>query len=56
MLPILSAVLPLLGSVLDRVIPDRAAAEKAKLEMSGKAFEEHGLDRALGKPEAATAR
>ena len=30
--------------------------EKAKLEMSGKAFEEHGLDRALGKPEAATAR
>jgi general secretion pathway protein D len=30
--------------------------ERAKLEMSGKAFEEHGLDRALGKPEAATAR
>ncbi|MBM3864782.1 MAG: hypothetical protein FJ381_02640 [Verrucomicrobia bacterium] len=29
--------------------------ERAKLEMSGKAFEEHGLERALGKPAAAAA-
>jgi len=29
--------------------------ERAKLEMSGKAFEEHGLERALGKPGAAAA-
>ena len=32
--------------------PDR---ERAKLEMSGKAFEEHGLERALGKPAAGAA-
>ena len=36
MLPILSALLPLVGTVLDRVIPDKAAAEKAKLEMQAK--------------------
>ncbi len=30
--------------------------ERAKLEMSGKAFEEHGLDRALGKPDAGATR
>lgn len=30
--------------------------ERAKLEMSGKAFEAHGLERALGRPEAGAAR
>ncbi len=30
--------------------------ERAKLEMSGQAFEEHGLDRALGKPDAGATR
>jgi hypothetical protein len=39
MLPILSALLPLVGTVLDRVIPDKAAAEKAKLEMQATLLE-----------------
>jgi hypothetical protein len=32
MAPLLTALLPIFGSVIDKVIPDRAAAEKAKLE------------------------
>jgi len=31
--PILDAIFPIVGKVLDRVIPDTAAAEKAKSEM-----------------------
>ena len=33
MAPIIAALLPILGGVIDKVIPDRAAADKAKLEM-----------------------
>ena len=33
MLPILGALMPVIGTVLDRVIPDEAAKDKAKLEM-----------------------
>lgn len=33
MLPILSAILPLAGKVLDRVLPDDEAKAKAKLEL-----------------------
>lgn len=33
MIPIVTALLPMLGTILDRVIPDKAASEKAKLEM-----------------------
>jgi len=33
MLPILGAVLPVIGTVLDRLIPDEAAKAKAKVEM-----------------------
>lgn len=36
MLPLLTALLPVVGEVLDRVIPDKAAADKAKLEMQAK--------------------
>jgi hypothetical protein len=37
MIPALvTTLLPLLGGVIDKVIPDRAAAEKAKLEMQSK--------------------
>ena len=37
MIPALvTTLLPLLGGVIDKVIPDRAAAEKAKLEMQAK--------------------
>ena len=32
MAPLLAALLPIFGSVIDKVIPDKAAAEKAKLE------------------------
>jgi hypothetical protein len=32
-IPIVTALLPMLGTILDRVIPDKAASEKAKLEM-----------------------
>ena len=39
MLPILASILPLLGTVLDRVIPDKTAAEKAKLEMQATLLE-----------------
>lgn len=34
MLPILGAVLPLITTVIDRVIPDKAEAEKVKLEIA----------------------
>lgn len=33
MIPIVTALLPMLGTILDRVIPDKAASEKARLEM-----------------------
>jgi hypothetical protein len=33
MIPIVTALLPALGTLVDRLIPDRAAAEKAKAEM-----------------------
>ena len=33
MLPVLGALMPVVGKILDRVIPDKAAAEAAKLEM-----------------------
>lgn len=36
MIPLITALLPVLGEVLDRVIPDKNAAEKAKLEMQAK--------------------
>ena len=39
MIPILSALLPLVGNVIDKVIPDRAAADKAKLEMQARLME-----------------
>ena len=33
MIPVVTALLPALGTLIDRLIPDRAAAEKAKTEM-----------------------
>ena len=33
MIPVVTALLPALGTLIDRLIPDRAAAEKAKAEM-----------------------
>jgi hypothetical protein len=33
MLPIISALLPIIGGVIDRVIPDAVGNERAKLEM-----------------------
>jgi hypothetical protein len=33
MLPLLNAILPVVGNVLDRIIPDKAGNEKARLEM-----------------------
>ena len=33
LLALIPSLLPILGNVLDRVIPDKAAAEKARLEM-----------------------
>ena len=33
MVPIITALLPALGTLIDRLIPDRAAADKAKAEM-----------------------
>ena len=35
LLALIPSLLPVLGEVLDRVIPDKAAAEKARLEMEG---------------------
>jgi hypothetical protein len=32
-IPVVTALLPALGTLIDRLIPDRAAAEKAKAEM-----------------------
>lgn len=39
MLPIITALLPVLSSVLDRVIPDTAEAAKAKAEMEMRLIE-----------------
>jgi hypothetical protein len=36
MLPLITALLPIVGEVIDRVIPDKGAADKAKLEMQAK--------------------
>src|SRR3989304_528488 len=33
--PLLAPIFGLVGTVIDRLIPDKAAAEKAKLEMAG---------------------
>jgi roadblock/LC7 domain-containing protein len=33
MIPVVTALLPALGTLIDRLIPDRAAAERAKAEM-----------------------
>jgi hypothetical protein len=33
MIPVVTALLPALGTLIDRLIPDRAAADKAKAEM-----------------------
>ena len=33
MIPVVTALLPALGTLIDRLIPDRAAAERAKVEM-----------------------
>jgi len=37
MLPILGSLMPVIGTVLDRVITDEAGKEKAKLEMQAAA-------------------
>lgn len=39
MLPILSAILPIIGSVLEKVIPNKAEAERAKIEIQLKLAE-----------------
>jgi len=39
MLPIVTALLPVVGGLLDKLIPDKAAAEKAKLEMQVRLME-----------------
>ena len=39
MVPILAALLPVLGNVLDRVIPDKAEAERAKQEIAAQIAE-----------------
>ena len=56
MLPILSAALPILDKVLDRVIPDEAERAKAKLEMQAELVKnEHDIQLAqieLNKAEA----
>lgn len=39
MLPIVTALLPIFSEVLDRVIPDKAKAEQAKLEMQAKVLD-----------------
>lgn len=39
MLPIITALLPVVGGLLDKLIPDKAAAEKAKLEMQVRLME-----------------
>lgn len=36
MLPIITALVPILGQVIDRVIPDKAESERARLEMEAK--------------------
>jgi len=56
MLPILSAALPILDKVLDRVIPDEAERAKAKMEMQAELVKnEHDIQLAqieLNKAEA----
>ena len=42
MLPVIGALLPILGKVLDRVIPDVAAREAAKMEIQLKLAEQEG--------------
>jgi hypothetical protein len=42
MLPIIGALLPVVGKVLDRIIPDVAEREKAKIELQLKLAEQEG--------------
>jgi len=42
MIPIISSLIPLLGSVLDKVIPNKAEAERVKLELQAKLLEQEG--------------
>lgn len=36
---LIPSLLPILGGIIDRVVPDRAAADKAKLEMQARLLE-----------------
>lgn len=42
MIPLIGALLPIVGKVLDRVIPDVAEREKAKMELQIKLAEQEG--------------
>lgn len=42
MLPIIGALMPIVGKVLDRIIPDVAEREKAKMELQLKLAEQEG--------------
>ena len=58
LLGLLPSLLPMLGEVLDRVIPDKAEAAKARLEMEGKLLEaataQAGQQAAINQAEAAS--
>jgi hypothetical protein len=44
MIPLITALLPIVGDVIDRVIPDKEAAAKAKMEMQKSMMEnEHAI-------------
>jgi hypothetical protein len=36
MIPLISAIMPMVGEVVDRLVPDKAGAAKAKQELEGK--------------------
>ena len=59
LLGLLPSLLPMLGEILDRVIPDKAEAAKARLEMEGKLLEaataQAGQQAAINQTEAASA-
>lgn len=56
---LLPGLLPMLGEILDRVIPDKAEAAKARLEMEAKLLEaataQAGQQAAINQTEAASA-
>ncbi len=58
LLGLLPSLLPMLGEILDRVIPDKAEAAKARLEMEGKLLEaataQAGQQAAINQTEAAS--